>query len=149
MPLEFRQVPHRSYEYEEAVQLRRDVLRLPLGLDFTPDELNAEAEHLHLVGIDENKVVACLVLEPKTPKTIKMRQVAVSPERQGEGIGAELVRFSEQVAQANAYGEITLNARANVVPFYLKLGYEIYGEPFEEVTIPHQSMKKILSDKAK
>jgi len=148
MPIEFCQIPHRSYEYEDAVALRREVLRLPLGLDFTPEELDAEAAHLHLVARDNKKVVACLVLEPVTPNTIKMRQVAVSPERQGEGIGVELVKFSEQIAQAYAYGEITLNARANVVPFYLKLGYETYGEPFEEVTIPHCSMKKVLPEEA-
>lgn len=144
MTLEFRQVPHRSPEYEDAVHLRREVLRLPLGLDFTPNELNAEAEHLHLVSVDNEKVVACLVLEPVTPNTIKMRQVAVSPKRQGKGIGAELVKFSERIAQAYGYNKITLNARANVVPFYLKLGYETYGKPFEEVTISHQAMKKVL-----
>jgi predicted GNAT family N-acyltransferase len=145
MPLEFRQVPHRSHDWEAAVELRRAVLRLPLGLDFTREELDAEVEHLHLVGTDGDAVVACLVLQPIDSQTIKMRQVAVSPDRQGEGIGAELVKFSETIAQAYAYSKITLNARANVVPFYLKLGYEVYGEPFEEVTIPHHSMQKNLT----
>ena len=28
------------------------------------------------------------------------------------------------------------------VPFYLRLGYEIVGDQFEEVTIPHFKMKK-------
>lgn len=144
MPLEFRQVPHRSRDWEAAVELRRAVLRLPLGLDFTPEELDAEAEDLHLVGKDGEQVVACLVLQPLDAQTIKMRQVAVSPERQGEGIGAQLVEFSETVAQINGFNEIKLNARANVVPFYLKLGYEVYGEPFEEVTIPHRAMRKLF-----
>jgi predicted GNAT family N-acyltransferase len=38
-----------------------------------------------------------------------------------------------------------LHAREAAVPFYLKLGYALAGEPFEEVGIPHRAMEKTLN----
>jgi hypothetical protein len=40
---------------------------------------------------------------------------------------------------------VHLHARANVVGFYERLGYETYGEPFEEVGLPHRHMRRTLS----
>jgi predicted GNAT family N-acyltransferase len=31
-----------------------------------------------------------------------------------------------------------------VVPIYIKMGYSIVGEEFEEVTIPHLEIEKML-----
>jgi predicted GNAT family N-acyltransferase len=53
-----------------------------------------------------------------------------------------MVKFSEQYAQEHGYSKIYMHARETAVGFYLKLGYEIEGEPFEEVTIAHRSMLK-------
>jgi ribosomal protein S18 acetylase RimI-like enzyme len=71
-----------------------------------------------------------------------MRQVAVSDKHQGLGVGRALVDFSEKYAGDNGYSKISMHARESAVGFYLKLGYEVEGEPFEEVTIPHRSMFK-------
>ena len=136
--------PHRSALYTGAVALRLQVLRAPLGLEFSAAELEAEASDLHIVVEEAGRVVACLVLSPKSTTQIKMRQVAVEEELRGQGIGAELVAFSEKVAVAHGYTEMVLNARENVVPFYQKLGYMVEGERFIEVTIPHFAMRKYL-----
>jgi predicted GNAT family N-acyltransferase len=37
-----------------------------------------------------------------------------------------------------------MHARKSAVGFYEKLGYEIEGDEFEEVTIPHYEMQKTL-----
>jgi predicted GNAT family N-acyltransferase len=132
-----------SSEQLQAVELRRDVLRTPLGLDFTPEELAAEQDDLHLVALDPD-VVACLVLTRVDEVRMKMRQVAVDPHRQGGGVGSQLVRFSEEVARERGYREMVLNARETAVPFYLRLGYRQVGERFEEVTIPHFKMRLLL-----
>ena len=39
---------------------------------------------------------------------------------------------------------IYLHARAHAVDFYLNSNYEVFGEPFEEVGIPHRHMQKFL-----
>ena len=77
-----------------------------------------------------------------------MRQVAVSPRAQGQGIGRALTEFAEDLARRRGFSRMTLHARAIAVPFYEKLGYQRVGDEFEEVTIPHWSMQKALAEYA-
>jgi predicted GNAT family N-acyltransferase len=133
-------------EYEESVALRYEVLRKPLGLEFSVEQLAAEWSDTHLAGFDENaKIVAILILTPAGDHQIKMRQVAIDPTLQSKGLGAQLVKASEVLAQKNHFQRMVLHARETAVPFYLKLGYEVVGGQFEEVGIPHFKMEKKLS----
>jgi predicted GNAT family N-acyltransferase len=141
---EIRVVPHDSPEYWQAIELRRRILRHPLGLDFTAEDLAKEVNETHIVAIDEGKVIGCLVMVPQNCSVVKMRQVAVEPSLQGQGIGADMVRASEEWARDARYSQIELNARDTAVKFYRGLQYTIVGEPFEEVTIPHSKMVKDL-----
>lgn len=143
--MQIRQIEFGTPEYDEAVRLRYDILRRPLGLEYTPEQLAAEYSEIHLAAFDAaGRLIAYLNLTPVAPDIVKMRQVAVESVLQGKGIGKLLVGASEQLAKHLGYKEISLHARDTAVPFYLKLGYERVGEPFEEVTIPHFKMRKNL-----
>lgn len=139
-----RRIAHGSPEYAATVALRYRILREPLGLTFTEAMLSAEASDLHLAAYENDTLLACLVLTPRSPDTVQMRQVAVETARQGSGIGSRLVVFSEETARAAGFRTMTLHARETAVPFYLRLGYALVGEPFEEVTLPHREMQKSL-----
>jgi ribosomal protein S18 acetylase RimI-like enzyme len=143
--VQIKQAPYDSPEYWQMVALRKAILRAPLGLDFTPEQLAAESEHHHFGAWAGEELIGCLVLEPLTDDSLKMRQVAVKPEWQGQGVGTTLVRFAETFAQQQGYRKLVLHARQTAVPFYLRLGYTVEGEPFEEVTIPHLLMTKWLA----
>jgi GNAT superfamily N-acetyltransferase len=140
-------IAHRSQAYEEAVGLRAAVLRHPLGLDFTPQELDDEAASHHIVAVDDDdgSCVGCLVLLPIDAEVMRMRQVAVRPDRQRQQIGTALVDFAEQSARALGYREIVAHVRESAIPFYARLGYERRGARFVEVTLPHFLMRKIIS----
>ncbi len=138
------EVPHQSPLYRDCVTLRLAVLRTPLGLSFTEEELARESSSFHLACLEKGRLVGCLVLVPLADGVIKMRQVAVSPEVQGGGIGRMLVEFSEELSRSRGFTEMTLHARTTAVPFYERLGYETVGEEFEEVTVPHWAMRKAL-----
>jgi predicted GNAT family N-acyltransferase len=131
--------------YDEAVKLRYKVLKEPLGLDFTPEQLAEEFDQIHLATYTEGLALcAYLLLTPHSGTTIQMRQVAVEPGLQKKGIGKKLVAFSESWSITHGYTEMILHARDTAVPFYLKLGYKKSGKPFEEVGIEHWLMKKNL-----
>ena len=98
--MELKRIQYNTPDYERVVALRRRVLRAPLGLDFTPEQLASEADDIHLAGFEDETPVACLILTPAPEHEFKMRQVAVVPERQGAGLGSELVAYSEIVARA-------------------------------------------------
>ena len=132
-------------EYDETVSLRYKILRLPLNLDFTAEDLAKEYTDIHLVAYDEAWILrGCLVLTPKTKTVIKMRQVAVDADIQGKGVGRTMVEKSEQMARSLGYKMMELNARDVAVPFYKKLDYQVEGEMFEEVSIAHYKMVKVL-----
>jgi len=139
------QIEFATPEYDEAVHLRYEVLRRPLGLDFTPEQLAAEYDDVHLAGFDGmGRLVGYLCLTPLNNDEVKMRQVAVAPEWQGKGVGKKLVAASEELAKHLNFKRMTMHARETAVPFYLRLGYQTVGEQFEEVTIPHFKMEKKL-----
>ncbi len=137
-------VAHRSEAYWQAVEIRHRILRHPLGLEFTDEELADESRDGHIVALEAEKVVGCLVMTPINCSVVKMRQVAVEPDLQGQGLGKQLVKASEDWATSWNYTQIELSAREPVVPFYLALGYQLIGDPFIEVTIEHRKMVKDL-----
>ena len=145
MTFRTKMIEHGSPEYDRTIALRDLVLRKPLGLSFDPDDLAREMDDLHLAIVDEeSRMLGCLVLTPEGEETIRMRQVAIDPEHQKKGLGRRLVAFSEEVAIERGFREMTMHARATAVPFYERLGYTIDGEEYEEVGIPHRTMRKDL-----
>jgi predicted GNAT family N-acyltransferase len=133
-----------SPEQKESIELRDEVLRKPLGLKFSEEELK-EDEQFHFACFIDNKIKGILLLKPIADGIIKMRQVAVSPELHGKGIGKQLVKFCEQWAIDNGYHKIELNARKTAMDFYLSLDYKTIGDEFTEVNIPHMKMYKVLN----
>jgi ribosomal protein S18 acetylase RimI-like enzyme len=141
--IDIREVAHSSPEYWATIELRRNILRLPLGLDFSTEELDAEAGDIHLAAFNPD-LVGCLVLVPRLDGEIKMRQVAVRPDLQRTGLGTQLVVASEVLARSRGFRTMTLHARDTALAFYRRLGYDVEGCPFEEVSIPHYRMSKRL-----
>jgi len=86
-----RWVPFASAERAALVALRTEVLRRPLGLVFTDEQLAAEKDQLHLGAWDGARAVGVLLLAARGGGVAQMRQVAVAADAQGRGIGKLLV----------------------------------------------------------
>jgi predicted GNAT family N-acyltransferase len=131
-----------SSEYDEAFTLRDKILRKPLGMQYTLDDLKGEEANIHIAYFDGGKMVGYLQLKPIGDDGVKMRQVAVDEDYQGKGIGKKMVEFSEVWCKNENKKFIELHAREVAIPFYIKCDYLIEKEPFEEVGIPHRYMIK-------
>jgi len=142
-------IEHGSRAYWDCVALRDEILRIPLGLKLSREDLEAEGDSHHLAGYVENRLVACLVLKPLGEGKVRLRQMAVAKSSQRKGIGSALMKFAESHARRLGYSEIIMHARESAVPFYEKLGYAVEGERFTEVTLPHFVMQKFLRPKMK
>jgi ribosomal protein S18 acetylase RimI-like enzyme len=132
--------------YPEELELRYQVLRAPLGFDRSSVKFPFDAQSLHLVAVDAGRVVGCVLFHPESEHSGRLFQMAIEPARQRTGLGARLVRALEEALVARGFREITLHARAHVAGFYETLGYEVYGEPFVEVNIPHVHMRRRLDE---
>ncbi len=131
--------------FDEAVSLRNDILRVPLGLAFEAEDIQTEWDSYHLGLYDQNQALqACLTLLPVDKQEIKMRQVAVAEAQQSKGLGSVLVEASETFCKDRKFNMLVLHARKTAVAFYKKLGYKTKGKMFEEVGVPHYKMYKKL-----
>jgi ribosomal protein S18 acetylase RimI-like enzyme len=136
-------IDHDSAEYHEMVSLRDHILRKPLGLSFTKEELEKEKDHLLIAAYDDEQIMGCCMLVEEG-KTVRLRQMAVLNDLQGKGIGRALMDFAENLSRDRGYRKITMHARKDAVGFYQKLGYVLIGEEFRELNIPHYKMEKKL-----
>ncbi|HEX8316334.1 MAG TPA: GNAT family N-acetyltransferase [Flavisolibacter sp.] len=137
-------VDHGSEEYKQMLKLRDEVLRKPLGLHFSPEELEQEKEHMHMAAYEDDQILGCCMLVKEGEDTVRLRQMAVVNDVQGKGIGRALMQFAENLARDRGYKRITMHARKAAVGFYERLGYRKVGEEFDEITIPHIVMEKGL-----
>jgi GNAT superfamily N-acetyltransferase len=134
------EAPYGSDLYRSTVNIRRLVLRLPLGIDFTPQDLSDDKTNHHFVAIVNHCEAGALVLVPEEDGWGKIRQVAVLPEYQGTGVGTALMHAAHDCARRLGRSSVHLHARISAVEFYRKLGYLERGETFQEVAIMHQDM---------
>lgn len=132
----------RPIDPSQALDLRQRVLRPHLPLEtsrYTGDEL---ADALHMGAFQDERLVAIASFlpdpHPALSLPVRLRGMAVEPQRQGLGIGSVLL--TEALARLALRGlpGIWCNARTPAVAFYRKLGFQTWGDEFEMPDIgPH------------
>ncbi len=135
---------HGSNEYRQMIKLRDEMLRKPLGLGFTDEEIEEEKDNMLIGAFEEDDMLGCCMLVEENPSMVRLRQMAVLNDLQGKGIGRALMNFAENLARDRGYKILSMHARKNAVGFYEKMGYKIAGTEFTEITIPHYVMEKQL-----
>lgn len=139
-----KQIEHGSKDYQKMVDLRIEILRKPLGLNFTQDELAKEKDDILIGAFEDDKILACCLLTKIDGCTVKLRQMAVQNKLQGKGIGASLLSFAETVARDKGFKKLTMHARDTAIGFYEKFDFKVMGNEFIEVNVPHHVMEKSL-----
>lgn len=142
----FKVVTTKDEEYKRSLILRNKVLREPLGMDIEQDDLSKEQDAFHVLAIYRNEVVGTLYLLPLNKQTVQMKQVAIDPYMQGNGVGSQLVQQAELFISKLNCKKITLHARKNAWNFYQRMGYTFASETFEEIGITHKIMEKYLTN---
>ena len=141
-------IEHGSEAWRAAVELRWEVLRKPLGMSFTQEQLDSERDALlyaaYVTDGANKQLAATALFIPRDTTRVQLRQMAVSPAMQGHGVGRTLLEYMERDAQSLGYTEIVAEARVSALPFYIKLGYIASGEIYEHVGLPHRMIRKRL-----
>ena len=137
-----KQIDHGSKEYAQAVALRYSILREPLGLNFSKEELENEKDNIHIAVFEDDELLGCCMLTKIDRQTLQLRQMAVKDNLQRKGIGASIMSFVETISRDKGYKNIVMHARDTAIGFYEKFGYKVVGEPFIEINLPHHKMQK-------
>lgn len=107
--------------------------QVPQSLEL--DGLDATAVHfLALIG---DKPVGTARLLPSG----QIGRMAVLIPHRNQGIGGKLLHATVARALELGYARIFLHAQVSAADFYLRHGFEPYGETFKEADIVHQAMR--------
>lgn len=139
-----KQIYHGSKDYAQMVKLRYELMRKPLGLNFTDEELAREKDDILIGAFDEDTIIGCCLLTKVNAQCTRMRQMAVQKNRQGMGIGESMIQFAENIARDKGFKILMMHARETAIGFYERYGYKVKGDEFIEVNIPHRLMEKRL-----
>ncbi|WP_203229102.1 GNAT family N-acetyltransferase [Halobellus captivus] len=135
-------------ERRDAFDLRRAVFVEEQGVDEEiewdeHDEPDADATHF--VAYDDGDVVGAARFRGVDGEVGKVERVAVAADRRGEDWGRRVMDAVESHAHADGFDRLALHAQTQVRGFYERLGYDAFGEEFEEAGIPHIEMEKELA----
>ena len=133
-----------SQAISEALPIRTAVFIREQGVpeDLELDEFDENADHaLAYIGL------ACV----GTARLIQLgdgkgqigRMAVLEPYRR-RGIGAELLYALMDHGKAHEISALKLHAQVLAIPFYEKLGFQAYGDIYDEAGIPHRNMILLL-----
>lgn len=127
-----------SKAHTGAVKLRKQVLDGKIDWE--------KEKQLHVfVAIENEKVVGTASIQLYPFGIARVRQVAVSPDYQGQRIGDQLMASVEDFAQEQGHFRIVLTGRKTAQAFYTKRAYRPVLVPFTKHDIAFTWMTKVLS----
>ncbi|WP_435103714.1 GNAT family N-acetyltransferase [Arhodomonas sp. AD133] len=71
-------------------------------------------------------------------------RMAVHPDWRGRGVGLAMLERLVGLARERDYTRLALAAQVQAQAFYAKLGFEAYGDVFDDAGIPHRMMARDL-----
>lgn len=131
-------------EIDAALELRREVFVGQQGVTLEADRDGRDPEALHIVAVDEGRVVGtCRLLFDGG--IARLGRMAVVDELRGRGVGAAILEVAERESRAARARRIRLHAQLAARSLYERGGFEIVGKEFMEEGIPHLTMEKRLA----
>ena len=137
--------PSSSEEFKKYDLFRWKILRKPLGKSIESLKDEYEDSSYHLIGVIDNKIIACGRLHFNNAYEAQIRYMAIDEHYQRKGIGVKVIELLEAEAKKKQINKIILNARNHVIEFYKKSGYmAVRKYEGSDTGIPHTTMEKIL-----
>jgi predicted GNAT family N-acyltransferase len=109
------------------------------GVDDATDDDASEG------GEAGERPVGAARLRPKDPDVGavgKVERVAVLAEARESGAGRALMNALEALGRDRGFEQFLLHSQTHAAGFYERLGYDRFGDEFDEAGIPHVKMRK-------
>ena len=74
----------------------------------------------------------------------RIGRMAVDRTLRGAGVGRQVIEALQQAAAKRGDRRVVLSAQRSAEGFYQRLGYQLVGEPYDEVGIAHIGMARLL-----
>ncbi|CAM4216773.1 GNAT family N-acetyltransferase [Erysipelothrix inopinata] len=137
-------------QLQQCLDIRKKVFvqeqHVDISIEVDQYDVIDSEEVKHVIAVYQGSAVGTLRYF-KEGKRYKVGRVAVLSTHRGLDIGTKMLNYVEKQALNNGIEEIYLGAQCRSMKFYLRNGYEAYGDVYEEANIEHQYMKKSLKEK--
>lgn len=125
---------------EDVYKIRREVFQVEQGVDSSIELDEYDKEAVHVIVFVGDKFVATGRLYKKDDKFF-IGRIAVLKEERGKKYGDFVVRMLVDRAFLSGANEVLLGSQLSAVGFYERIGFEPYGEEYEEAKIIHRKMR--------
>jgi N-acetylglutamate synthase-like GNAT family acetyltransferase len=135
--------PKTEEEWDSYYDLRYTILRAPWNQARGSERNEGDETAKHFAFFDNESIIGVGRLDIMPNNVGQIRFMAVSVQKQGTGVGKNLMLHMEGMAKEASCKEIILHAREIALPFYEKLDYRIVEKShllFNE--IQHYLMRK-------
>jgi len=133
----------RNDDMESALRIRKEVFVKEQHVPpYEEQDEFEDSSHHFLATID--KIPCGTARWRYTDEGIKLERFAVLSQYRGNGIGSKLVKTVLKDIHSdknNKNKQVYLHSQLDVVPLYLKFGFQKTGEMFDECAIMHYKMK--------
>ena len=128
---------------EDCYALRESILRPGQPKENWTFEADDDPRTIHLAMKDGEDIVAIVSLLPEVKEgcSWRLRGMAVKEQLQGQGIGQQLL----VTLLAMVKDDLWCTARKDVHDFYLKNGFEVFGDEFVMNNLEHVLMRRVRS----
>lgn len=123
----------------EAKKIRQEVFVKEQGFKNEFDDIDKNC--IHLVVFQEEKAIGCARMICENDSVI-LGRIAVLKEYRQLHVGSYILQCLENKAKELNYTKIELSAQVRASQFYLKNGYQIYGDEYLDEYCPHVHMEK-------
>ena len=130
---------------QDSKNIRETVFVDEQGFNEEFDTVDNRAIHF-VVYLNGIPVGTCRMFTEDDASAFLLGRLAVLSEYRGRDIGSTLVREAENFARQNGGVLIKLHSQCRAKEFYLKCGYNEYGEIEYEEHCPHIWMNKTLAE---
>ena len=130
-------------ELEKALRVRYEVFTIGQGIDSKLDVDGKDVEATHLIALDGSEVVGTMRILIEGEKSLFQR-LAILPDYRKNGYGYGLMSYAINLMKEQGIKEIIGHSQEYIVGLYKKLGFEVIGNPYTEVGIPHISIRMEL-----
>ncbi|HEL0022334.1 TPA: GNAT family N-acetyltransferase [Streptococcus equi subsp. zooepidemicus] len=138
-------VGNQPFQRAAGLYIRYQVFVLERQIDRQDefDDFDSD-DRLYAVLYDGDQPVSTARFLPTATDQARLTRVATLSQYRGKGYAAQVIEALEQYAREQAYKRLVIHSEISAQSFYEGLGYQAFGEPYDEDGEPCQSVEKYL-----
>lgn len=132
-------------ELKKCLEVRRKVFIEEKGVpaEIEIDEFDRDFSSCeHFAVFESERAVGAFRMRRLDESTIRLQRFCFLSEYRGKGFGKKALEFIEDYCRKEGVRLITADAKFEVSGFYVKCGYRVVSDVFEEAGIAHVKIEK-------